>query len=327
MIEIIFSILVFPGLLFLIALAFFTEYLLRKLSARYQKRMGPSYVGPFGVFQPLFDFLKLLRVKETTVTRFSMVRTAEFSLILGIGFIIASVILLPLSPFNAMSDFDLLVFFYMTSVMPVFLLALASLAMPSPYTNIGVSRLLSMVTIAEPTYFASLIIPIYLATHGKTPFMSISMGYREIPYLWLRPVTGIIMFLSTIAFIVSVQAKSMLPPFNIPEAEQEIIAGFETEFAGPLLALARLLHDLDITIALIAGVYVLLGGPSPFRHFSIQGILLIVSKYIILLLIVVTVKNIMGRYRIEQALVQLFKYGLIPAVIATLFTLVVVRPM
>lgn len=321
--TLLFSVIVFPGLLFMVSLAFLTQYLVRKLSARYQGRMGPSYVGPFGLLQPLFDFLKLLRVKEIVKTKYSMIHAAEFSLLLGIAFIISSTILLPLSPYNVAGEFDILVFFYMTSIMPIFMLIIAALATPNPYTNIGVSRLLSILTIAEPAYFASLIVPVYLATRGKTPFMSISSTYMYIPDLWLQVSTLIIILLSLIAYVISVQVKAMFPPFNIPEAEQEIIAGFETEFSGPILALARLLHDLDLTIALIIGVYVLLGGPAPFRHFSIEGAVVLVLKYTLLLLVVVTVKNIMGRYRIEQALTQIFKYGLIPALLSSIFALII----
>lgn len=315
-----FSVLVFPGLFFITSLALFTQYLVRKISARYQNRMGPSYVGPFGILQPLYDLLKLLRSKEVTVTRYNMPRVAEVALLTGLAFIVGSVILLPLSPYAIAGDFDLLIFFYMTSVMPLFMFVIASLSMPNPYTNIGVSRLLSLATISEPVYFASLVIPMYLATRGREPFMSISTAYLSAQDLWLKPQTAVIMTLSLLAFVVSVQVKAMFPPFNIPEAEQEIIAGFETEFSGPILALARLLHDLDITIALIAGTYVLLGGPAPSRHLSVEGAFLLVFKYIALLLTVITVKNIMGRYRIEQALLQVFKYGLIPALVASALT-------
>lgn len=321
LLEATFSLLVFPGLLFLIALAFFTQYLVRKISARYQRRMGPSYVGPIGVLQPLFDFIKLLRVKEITRTRYSMVRTAEISLLAGVAFIIGSTVLLPISLYNVRSEFDLLIFFYMTSVMPLFMLTMASLAMPGPYTSIGISRMLSIATISEPTYFASIAVPLYLATRTATPFMSISAGYPNVISLWSNPLTGIIMVLSLVAFVVSVQAKTMLPPFNIPEAEQELIAGFETEFSGPLLALARLLHDLDLAIAILLGTYLLLGGPSPFRHLSLEGAIILSAKYVALLLVIVTIKNVMGRYRVEQALKQLFKYGLIPSILSVALAL------
>lgn len=317
-----FTLLVFPGLLFIISLSFFTQYLVRKITARFQSRMGPSYVGPAGILQPFMDFSKLLRVKEVVKNPYSMIMVAEISLLLGIAFIISAVLLLPLGFIRLSGSFDILVFFYMTSVMPLFMLIIASLSMPNPYTNIGVSRLLSLSTIVEPTYFASILIPIYMATRGKEPFLSITSAYGMIPSLWLNT-SGVVLALCLIAFIVSVQAKAMYPPFNIPEAEQEIIAGFETEFSGPVLALARLLHDLDVTIAILLGVYVLLGGPAPFRHLSIWGAITLVAKYIVLLFLVILIKNIMGRYRIEQALVQIFKYGFIPALLATLIAIVI----
>ncbi|MEM0026392.1 MAG: complex I subunit 1 family protein [Ignisphaera sp.] len=320
MILILISIMIFPGLLFLAALSFLTQYFVRKLSARYQRRMGPSYVGPLGILQPFYDFWKLLRSKEIVKNRYSLVGAAEISLLIGISFIVASVVLLPLSLYNIASDFDILIFFYMTSVMPLFMMVIASLSMPGPYTSMGISRLLSLATLSEPTYFASLIIPIYLTTKQSRAFMSISSAYTNVLRIWLDPRGVVIMVLCLIAYIVAVQAKSMYQPFNIPEAEQEIIAGYETEFSGPLLALMNLLHDMDLTISLITGVYVLLGGPLPYSHTSLQGILMIIIKYLLLLVVVTLIKNIMGRYRIEQGLAQILKYGLIPSIMASILT-------
>jgi len=318
-----FTIIVFPGIIFLVALALFTDYFVRKISARYQSRMGPTYVGPLGILQPLYDFLKLIRVKEIVASKYSMPRVAEICLLLGMAFIVASVIFLPISPFNVVCEFDVFIFFYLSSVMPVFMLILASLSMPGPYTNLGVSRLLSMITIAEPSYFISILVPIYLATRRSQQFLSITGTYRSIYVLYQNPAFLVILALVAIAYAMSVQVKAMYPPFNIPEAEQEIIAGFETEFSGPLLGLAKLLHYLDVNIALLAGVYVILGGPAPFSHTSIRGVIVLVLKYLALLFLVVTLKNIMGRFRIEQALTTIFRYSFIPAIIAAILAIII----
>lgn len=318
MISLVFSLLVFPGLLFLTALAFFTSYLVRKLSARMQRRMGPSYVGPAGLLQPVYDFFKLLRYKEIVKTRYSMVLAAEVSLLIGMAFLVSSVILLPLSPYNARGIYDFLVFFYMVSVMPVFMLIIASLSMPGPYTSTGVSRMLTILTISEPAFFASLLTPLYLATSNSTVFMSIGEASSRVATLWTNPLTAFIIALDLIASIVSVQAKAMLAPFNIPEAEQELIAGFETEFSGPLLALASLLHEVELAVSGLAIVYIFLGGPAPFPHLSIQGILVLILKYVAVVLIATFIRNIFGRFRIEQALISLLKYGLAPALISVI---------
>jgi len=312
---------VFPGLLFMVILSLSTQYLVRKISARYQRRMGPTYVGPLGILQPFVDLWKLLRSKEVARSKYSMPGIAEITLLVGISCIAGSTLLLPISPFNVRSPLDFLIFFYMSCVMPVLMMIFASLSMPGPYTSLGVSRMLSLLTICEPVYFTGLFIPGFIATYGSELVLSVSASSSNIARFWMNPVTAIILTLSLIALIVAIQSKAMYPPFNIPEAEQELIAGFETEFSGPLLALATLLHDMDLTISLLAVVYIVLGGPAPFPQFSIGGVVMVILKYILVLLIAVTIKNIFGRYRLEQALLQLLKYGGVPVVISTLLTI------
>lgn len=311
-----FSVLVFPGLFFITALALFTQYLVRKLSGRFQRRMGPAYVGPMGVLQPLYDLLKLLRVKEVVRNRYSMIRVAEASLLIGISFIIGAIVLFPLSPFHVKGPYDFFVFFYMTSVIPVLMLLIASISMPNPFTNLGVSRLLTLIILSEPSYFAALLAPVMLTTWGTESFMSVGEASARVLGYWSNPVSLVILAISLVAAVVSVQAKSMYPPFNIPEAEQELIAGFETEFSGPVLALASLLHDLEVAVASLAITYLFLGGPAPFNHLSLGGIAMLVIKYFLVVFVIALIKNVVGRYRIEQALEVLFKYALIPSVIS-----------
>ncbi|QOR95121.1 NADH-quinone oxidoreductase subunit H [Thermosphaera chiliense] len=314
--QLLFATLIFPGLVFLTALSFLTQYLVRKLSARMQRRMGPKYVGPVGILQPVYDFLKLLRAKELLKTRYSMIRAAEISLLLGLSSLVASMLLLPLNVYSVGSPYDFLIFFYMASIWPIIMIIIASLSMPGPYTSVGVSRLLSILTVSEPAFFTGLLVPVALASFDTNAPLMISATAVRVVNLWMNPLTLPIMILVTISLIVAVQSKLMLPPFNIPEAEQEIIAGYETEFSGPLLALAILLHDMDTVVSALAIVYLVLGGPAPFSHASIEGVLLVILKYFLVITVATYVKNVFGRYRIDQALVLLLKYGLMPAVIA-----------
>jgi len=115
---------------------------------------------------------------------------------------------------------------------------------------------------------------------------------------------------------VSTQAKAMAQPFNIPEAEQEIVAGPMTEFSGPLLALNNLLHNLDIAVTLLITDYLLLGGPYPYRPLSLGGIILVGLKYLVLLTLLAIIKAAYGRFRVEQGISVIAKYSLIPSLIA-----------
>jgi len=316
MLQLLFATLIFPGFVFLVVLSFLTQYLIRKLSARMQRRMGPKYAGPVGILQPVYDFLKLLRAKELLKTRYSMVRAAEISLLLGSSSLIASTLLLPLNIYSIGSPYDFLIFFYMASIWPILMIIFASLSMPGPYTSVGVSRLLSILTVSEPAFFTGLLVPVALASSNTKAPLMISIASARVYELWVNPLTLPIMILVTISLIVAFQSKLMLPPFNVPEAEQEIIAGHETEFSGPLLALAILLHDMDTVVSALAIVYLVLGGPAPFSHSSIEGVLLLTLKYLLVIAVATYVKNVFGRYRIDQALVALLKYGLTPAIVA-----------
>lgn len=314
------TLLIFPGALFIFSLALFTEYLFRKLSARMQKRMGPTYVGPAGILQPLYDLWKLLHVKEEVVNKYSMPMLAKIFGLLGLSAAIAVLPLFPLSPLRIYGDYDFLVYMYICCLWIPFMMILMSLSMPGPYTSVGVSRILTFVTICEPAYFTALLVPVAITSKNASPIYSVFTASKNIWQYWINPYTFPLLLLALISAIVSLQAKGMLQPFNIPEAEQEIIAGFETEFSGPILGIGRLLHDLDITITIIAIVYILLGGPYPYPHLSIPGVIILVAKYLGIVLLVAIVKNAFGRYRIEQALYVLFKYSLIPAIIATILT-------
>lgn len=319
-----FSIVVFPGLLFTIALALFTQYLVRKWSGRLQKRMGPTYVGPWGILQPLYDLIKLVHVKEEVFHKYCMPALAKFFGLLGIAAIVSVVVLFPLSPFRVAASYDYLIYVYMVSVWAPIAYILMSLSMPGPYTSVGVSRLLTFITIMEPAYFMALLTPMIIVSELERPVYSVLTTSQSAWKLWTSPLTAAPLALALVASIVVLQAKGMFNPFNIPEAEQEILAGHETEFSGPVLGIARLFHDVDVSITALSIVYLLLGGPYPFSHLSAPGIAVLVAKYLAVVYVSTLIKNAFGRYRLEQALYAMFKYSLVPSiaavVLASLYT-------
>ena len=321
---ILFTLLIFPGLIFSFTASLALEYLFRKAVARMQRRMGPSYTGPLGILQPFADFFKLMREKELVVTRYSMPRLAEALLVLGFSSLVVSALYLPLNPYRVVAPFDFFIYIYLCCLVAPLSLILASLSMPGPYTALGVARMLTFITLCEPAYFTSLLIPVVLTKQEDLSY-SIYATSTSAYAFWLNPWTLPLMALALVSSLVTLQAKAMLNPFNIPDAEQEIIAGFETEFSGPILGLARLFHDVDFYVTALSIVYLILGGPYPYQHSSPQGLLLLAGKFALVFLVSAFIRASTGRLRIEQALSVLGKYSLAPAtiglILATIYTL------
>ncbi len=318
MLTLLFEVLVFPGGLFLFVLALLSEWWVRKVVARAQNRMGPSYVGPAGILQPFADFLKLIYSKEEIRQKYSTLNLAKLFAFLGLGSLIAVLALLPIAPLRLEAGYDIIALSYFCCVWVPLSIVVMGLSTPNPFTGAGVSRLLSLYAVCEPAYFMSILVPATLVTrlyHPVTPYSVLSTSMMSWG-LWLNPLSAVLMALAFIGVTVSTQAKSMAQPFNIPEAEQELIAGPMTEFSGPLLALNNLLHDADIAVTLLITTYLLLGGPYPYPHLSIAGAVTVTAKYLGLLTLMAFIKSIFGRLRVEQAVTTLLKYSLLPSLIA-----------
>ncbi len=313
-----FASIVFPGLIFLTALGLFSEWFLRKLVARMQNRMGPTYVGPAGLLQPLFDTIKLLFVKEEKGYRYGRRLVARLGLAIAMGGIAASVLMLPISPARLAGPYDVVVFAYVSTVLPLFATVIALLSYPNPFTVVGTSRLLTMATFIEPTWIVALLVPTTIATLRGSP-VPYSVFYASIVshQLWLEPKSFVAMLLSLAAATMALHAKAMLKPFDIPEAEQELIAGHITEYSGPLLALYNLLHDVELAFGALVITYLFLGGPYPYGHTNPIGICVLIVKYVALLFVLTLVRASCPRLRIDQA-VRFLAFVALPIAIVAL---------
>jgi len=318
------SILIFPGLMFITSLALFSEWLLRKLAARMQNRMGPSYTGPIGIIQPFADLIKLLFAKEVKKQRYSAIGMAEIGLILSISSVVVSLLLLPISPIRFASTYDIIVFIYFYAVWHTIGLIIAVLSYPNPFTVAGLSRLIAITVVVEPTVFIALLIPTLLASNmGCTPQYSIFCASTWSWRLWLEsPTSFIAMALGLVSILIASQAKLGLKPFDIPEAEQELIAGHITEYSGTLLALYNLSHDIKLAFTALIITYLFLGGPYPYGHLNIAGILLLILKYLASLTVLTAIRASFGRFRIDQGLNIIMKYGLAPSIAGLIAALI-----
>ncbi len=304
------TMLVFPGLLFTLIASFLTQWYYRKLYAHMQNRVGPRFIGPFGLLQPIADFLKLL-FKEDITTIVARRREQALFLSLGAGACIALLAMLPFSPYPIKASYDVIIALYLT-YWPTIALVLVGMMAPNPFTIIGTSRFLSLLLTYEPLWAVTLLVPVVLVarTYATSPIYSIYTSSLLAWTLWRSPIGFLALGLGLITSILVLQCKLMLKPFDIPEAETEIVAGMFTEYSGPKLAYIILLHDIEIVVYGLLIVYLYLGGPAPFDLLSIPGVLLFILKYAIVVLCLIMIKAATARFRIEQAMIVILKYAI-----------------
>jgi NADH-quinone oxidoreductase subunit H len=281
----------FPGFLFLVMYALFFEFLDRKVTARMQNRVGPPLVQPFA------DVIKMLGKEVIDIDGVDR-QVFDAAPVVALAAVMTAFLYLPvfgLSPFGFQGDIILVL--YLLTIPTVILFILGWLSR-NIFSSIGGVRVITQMFIYEVPFFLALLTPALMA--GTWSISEIVIWQQQ--NLWF-------MFIQPIGFIVALialQAKLERPPFDIPEAETEIVAGPWTELTGRRLALMQLVKDVSLVTgsALIAAVF--LGGPvlpwavTPAWLGIIAGFCLFVVKTLAVLIVLSSVKVATGRIRIDQ---------------------------
>lgn len=278
------NILIFPGFLFLVGFALVGEWLDRKLYALMQNRVGPPW------FQPLADIIKLSG-KEDTVPAGADRTVFTFMPILALTAVVVSVFYIPLWSTNALNPFpgDLVVVMYLLTI-PTLTFFLGGWFSRSLYSLIGAARALTQLFAYEIPLLLSLLAPAMLANSWS--LSEISNFYSG--HLYLVPVNILGFAVSVVALL----GKLERVPFDIPEAETEIVAGTFTEYGGRLLALFRLCVDVEMIVgaSLIAAVFLPFGLGLP----AWLAFVLYLLKVEAIIFLISFLRTIMARLRIDQ---------------------------
>ncbi len=304
-----FAVAVFPGFIFLSLLGTFTEWIERKVAARAQNRMGPTYVGPMGLFQPIADILKLLWAKELVISKGFSWRVTLFLVSTAVMALSASTLLMPISPIRLSTTFDSLVLVYVLLYTTLGFLAIG-FSSPSPFGVVGSSRMLSIECVVEPAAAIS----IYAISAALTGMGTASVSEAMTAQVGLQQSPALV--LGGIALFLVMMAKSLMKPFDIPEAETEVAGGIVADVGGPLLGMFRILHDMEVAFLALLFTLLVLRGPYPFSYADPPGWVLIGVKFVVVVLVATAISASLGRLRIEQGVALLGKYSLIVSIAA-----------
>ncbi len=303
-----FYILIFPGFLFLSVFGLAAEFFDRKLYARLQNRVGPPW------FQPLADFIKL-SAKEEIIPEESNPSMFKIMPVLAITATITSFFYIPLwsaKPLFAFSG-DLIVVLYLLTI-PTLTFFLGGWYSTSLYSKIGAVRALTQLFAYEVPLLMSILASALLANTWSISEMAVFYGRH--------PVMSLFNSLGFAIALISLLGKLEKVPFDIPEAETEIVAGTFTEYSGKLLGLFRLGIDIEAIVcsSLLAAVYMPFGlGLNP-----VAGFVLFVVKVLFIICILSILRTIFARMRIDQMMAFCWKC-LAPLAFVQLFTDIILK--
>lgn len=308
MLKHLFFILIFPGFIFVSLFSLAAEFIDRKLHARLQNRIGPPW------FQPLADFIKLLS-KEEIVPKDANAAMFCAAPVFALASAVTAFLYIPLWSTEALFSFngDIIVVLYLLTI-PTMTFFIGGWYSTSLFARIGSVRAITQLFAYEIPLFMGILSSALLADTWS--LQGITIFYNNRPLFWL---------LNSIGFTVSLIAlmgKLEKVPFDIPEAETEIVAGAFTEYGGRLLALFRLTINIEMVAgaSLLAAVFLPVGlGLGHFLRFVIYIIEVLFIVGLISLL-----RTIFARLRIDQMIRFCWKY-MVPLSICQLLINLIVK--
>jgi NADH-quinone oxidoreductase subunit H len=299
-----------------IGLVTYVTLLERKFAARMQSRIGPYRVGPHGLLQPIADAVKLMMKEDVVPTAADkpVYNLAPIVFLVPCMLIFAT---LPFAPGLGVADLNIgVLFFLAVSSMEIVGLFMAGWGSNNKYALLSAMRAVNQVISYDLPFVFSALVPVVLA--GSLKMSDIALAQDGFWFVFY-PVIGQLGF---IAFIVSTVAAENRAPFDILEAESELVAGFRVEYSGMKFALIQLGEYAHIIGASFLGALLFLGawsGPGP----EWLGPIWFLTKAMFIFLLVTWVRWSFVRIRVDQILALSWK-ALLPATLVLLLATAVV---
>ncbi|NJD57818.1 MAG: NADH-quinone oxidoreductase subunit NuoH [Anaerolineae bacterium] len=276
------------------SLVIFTIWLERKLYARIQDRLGPNRVGPWGVFQTFPDMVKIFTKEYITPIGADKV-TYNLAPILSVSAVLLIWAVLPFAKTIVGSDVNVGVL-YLVAVGGIGALGiiLAGWSSNNKYSLLGAFRAVAQIVSYEVPMVLALLVPVLL---GRTMGVNSLVNSQVVWFVIMSPIAAFIFFTSSIA-------ETGRAPFDLLEAESEIVAGYQTEYSGlkfGMFYVGEFLHAF--TISALTATLFLGGWRGPWaEQVPILGGAWFFIKAFLVYFVVVLIRISMPRLRIDQML-------------------------
>ncbi len=267
----------------------------RRVWAFVQKRQGPNVVGPFGLLQSLADALKYI-FKEIIIPASSNKVIFILAPIITMTLALIAWAVIPFGVEQVLADINVgILYIFAVSSLGVYGIIMGGWASNSKYPFLGAIRSAAQMVSYEVS-IGIIIINVLLCV-GSLNLNDIVVAQKE---MWFV----IPLFPMFVIFFISALAETNRPPFDLPEAEAELVAGYQTEYSGMMYAMFWLGEYANILLMCALGSILFLGGwlsPIDLYPFNlIPGALWLIFKILFLFILFALVKAVVPRYRYDQ---------------------------